>query len=79
MMAKTASIVNGGRHKHKIRFITYKWTMLHLGFSLNELLLCYLAMVVGNNKSTTMKNIGKFLAILIAMQMRWYDVGHIAW
>jgi hypothetical protein len=32
-------------------------------------------MVVGNNESTTMKNAGKSLAISIAMQMRWYDVG----
>jgi hypothetical protein len=35
-------------------------------------------MVVGNNKPTTMKNVGKFQAILIAMQMLWYDVGYIA-
>ena len=35
-------------------------------------------MVVGNNESTTMKNVGKLLTILIAMQMRRYDVGHIA-
>jgi hypothetical protein len=35
-------------------------------------------MVVGNNESTTMKNVGKSMAISIAMQMRRYDAGHIA-
>ena len=35
-------------------------------------------MVVGNNESTTTKNVGESLAILIAMQMRQYDAGHIA-
>jgi hypothetical protein len=30
-------------------------------------------MVVGNNESTTMKNVGESLAILIAMQTRRYD------
>ncbi len=35
-------------------------------------------MVVGNNESTTTKNVGESLAILIAMQMRRYDAGHIA-
>ena len=35
-------------------------------------------MVVGNNESTTTKNVGESLAILIAMQTRWYDVGCIA-
>ena len=37
----------------------------------------YLGMVVGNNESVTTKNAGKSLAILIAMQMRQYNVGHI--
>ena len=37
----------------------------------------YLGMVVGNNESATTKNAGKSLAILIAMQMRQYNVGHI--
>jgi hypothetical protein len=35
-------------------------------------------MVVGNTESMTTKNVGKFLAILIAMQTRRYDAGHIA-
>jgi hypothetical protein len=35
-------------------------------------------MVVGNKESTTTKNVGELLAILIAMQMRRYDAGHIA-
>jgi hypothetical protein len=35
-------------------------------------------MVVGNNESMTTKNVGKSLAILIAMQTRRYDAGHIA-
>ncbi len=35
-------------------------------------------MVVGNNESTTTKNVGKSLAISIAMQTRRYDAGHIA-
>ncbi len=52
--------------------------MLHLGFSLNSLLLCYLAMVVSDNESTTTKNAGKLLAISIAMGMRRYDAGRIA-
>jgi hypothetical protein len=37
--------------------------MLHLGFSLNELLLCYLAMVMGDNRIEDYKKcrqIGKF-------------------
>jgi hypothetical protein len=34
-------------------------------------------MVVGINESTTTKNVGKFLAISIAMQTRRYDAGHI--
>jgi hypothetical protein len=38
----------------------------------------FLAMVVGNNESTKKKNVGELLAILIAMQMRLYDAGHIA-
>ena len=59
MEAKTASIIDSGHHKHMNRLITYEWTMLHLGFRLNWLLLCYLAMVVGNNESEkTMKNAG---------------------
>ena len=36
-------------------------------------------MVVGNNESMTTKNAGKLLEILIAMHMRRYKVGHIAW
>jgi hypothetical protein len=35
-------------------------------------------MVVGNNESTTTKNAGESLAILIAMRMQRYDAGHIA-
>ena len=35
-------------------------------------------MVVGDNKSTTTKNAGKSLAILIAMRMQRYDAGCIA-
>jgi hypothetical protein len=35
-------------------------------------------MVVGNNESTTTKNVGELLAISIAMQTRRYDAGHIA-
>jgi hypothetical protein len=35
-------------------------------------------MVGGNNKSTTTKNVGELLAISNAMQMQWYDAGHIA-
>jgi hypothetical protein len=36
-------------------------------------------MLVGeNNKSTTTKNLGKSLAIMIAMRMRQYDAGRIA-
>jgi hypothetical protein len=35
-------------------------------------------MVVGNNESTTTKNVGESLAISIAMQTRRYDAGHIA-
>ncbi len=35
-------------------------------------------MVVGNNKSTTTKNAGKLLAILIPMRMRRYNGGCIA-
>jgi hypothetical protein len=27
----------------------------------------------------TTKNAGKLLAILIALRMQWYDVGHITW
>jgi hypothetical protein len=35
-------------------------------------------MVVGNNESTTTKNVGESLAISIAMQMQRYNKGHIA-
>ena len=35
-------------------------------------------MVVGNNESTTMKNVGELLAISIATQTRRYNAGHIA-
>jgi len=52
--------------------------MLHLGFSLNQLLLCYLAMVVGNNELTTTKNADESLAILMAMAMQRYDTRRIA-
>jgi hypothetical protein len=45
--------------------------------SLKSLLLCYLAMLVGNNESRTAKNAGTLLAILIAMWMWRYDAGHI--
>jgi hypothetical protein len=38
----------------------------------------YLAMVVGNNKSTSTKNAGKLLAILIAMVMQRYVAGRIS-
>jgi hypothetical protein len=34
-------------------------------------------MLVGKNESATTTNAGKLLAILIAMRMRRYDVGHI--
>ncbi len=34
-------------------------------------------MVVDNNESTTMKNVGESLAISIAMKMRRYDAGYI--
>ncbi len=33
---------------------------------------------MGNNKSVTTKNAGKFLVISIAMKMRRYNVGRIA-
>ncbi len=36
-------------------------------------------MVMGNNKLATKKNAGKSLAISIAMRMRWYEAGRIAW
>ncbi len=52
---------------------------LSFSFSLNTLLLCYLIMLVGKNEMTTTTNGGKSLVILIAMRMRRYDVGHIAW
>ena len=35
-------------------------------------------MGVGNNKSTTTKNVGKLLAVLIAMQIRRYTARRIA-
>ena len=35
-------------------------------------------MVVGNNDLTATKNAGELMAILIAMAMQQYDVGHIA-
>ncbi len=35
-------------------------------------------MVMGNNESTTTKNAGKSLAILIAMRLRRYDAGRIS-
>jgi hypothetical protein len=49
MVAKAASIVSGGRPNNNNRLITKYSTMLYLGFSSNYLLLCYLAMVMGNN------------------------------
>jgi hypothetical protein len=48
--------------------------MLCLCFSLNYLLLCYLATVMGDNKIGDDKNEGELLAILIAMGMQQYDV-----
>jgi hypothetical protein len=78
MDAKTAFIVDGRRPNNMNRIITTIRTIILLGFSLNSLLLCYLAMLVGNNKSATTKNAGKLLAISIAMQMRWCGVGRIA-
>jgi len=38
----------------------------------------FLYVVVGNNKSTTTKNAGESLAILIAIRMRRCNVGQIA-
>jgi hypothetical protein len=38
----------------------------------------WLFSTVGNNKINDAKNAGKLLAILIAMGMRWWDMGHIA-
>ena len=38
----------------------------------------YYYVVVGNNDPTTTENVGKLLAILIAMQIWWYNAGHIA-
>ncbi len=35
-------------------------------------------MLLGNNESTTPKNVGKSLMILIAMRMQRYEAGHIA-
>ncbi len=78
MVTETASIIDGGRHKQTSRFKTAIRTIIELGFSLNSLLLGFLAMVVGYNESTTTKNVGESLAISIAMQMRRYDAGHIA-
>ncbi len=34
---------------------------------------------MGKNKSTTTKNAGESLAISIAMRMRRYNTGRIAW
>ena len=62
---------------HTIRFITTIKTIFHLCYSKNLLLICYLAMVMGNSKSATTQNAGESLAILIAIQMRWYDAGRI--
>ncbi len=39
----------------------------------------FLAMVVGNNESTTTKNVGESLAISIAVQMRQYDAPGPHW
>jgi hypothetical protein len=52
--------------------------MLCVGSSLNILLLCYLATVVGDNKIGNDKNEGKSLAISIAVSMQQYDAGRIA-
>ena len=49
-----------------------------LSFSLNKLLLCYLANVVVDNEIGDDKNAGKLLVISIAMAMQWYDAGRIA-
>ncbi len=57
---------------------TCSWTTMRLGFSLTFLYLCFLAMVVGNNESTTTKNSGKLLVISIIMAIKWYDAGRIA-
>ncbi len=43
MVAKKASIIDGRYHKHTNWLITYQRKILRLGFSLNWLLLCYLA------------------------------------
>ena len=69
MVAEKASIINGGRPNNTNRFITTIRTVIELGFSLNYLLLCYFAMLVGNNELATTKNAGESLAILIAMRM----------
>ncbi len=59
---RSPTIKNGGQKRHpsstagahNIRLgLSYWWTPLHLGFSLNVLLPCYLAMEVGSNESTT--------------------------
>ena len=65
MVAETASIVDGGRHKNTFRFIRITITM---PFSYGS----------GNNESTMTKNAGKLLVFSIAMQMQRYDAGHIA-
>jgi hypothetical protein len=41
-------------------------------------MLCYLAMVVGNNALPETKNAGELLVILITMWMWQYDAGPIA-
>ena len=60
MVAETASIVDSGCPN----------------FSLNLLVLGYLATVVGDNEIGDDKNEGKSLAILIAIAMQWYNAGH---
>ena len=47
-------------------------------FSLNYLVLCYLATVVGDNEISNDKNEDELLAISIAMAMQRYDAGQIA-
>jgi len=52
--------------------------MLHLGFSLNKRLLCYLVTVVGDNDIGDDKNKFTSLTILVVMAMQWYNAGRIA-
>jgi hypothetical protein len=49
MVAKVASIVDSGCPNNTNRLITEYLTTLRPDFSLNNLLLCYLAMVMGDS------------------------------